>query len=37
MWAYADVLLNACRDIGLAVNVGKTNYMEVLDGTTVEN
>ena len=25
----ADVLLNACKDIGLAVNIGKTNYMEI--------
>ena len=25
----ADVLLNACKDIGLAVNVGKTEYMEI--------
>ena len=25
----ADVLLNACRDIGLAVNRGKTKYMEI--------
>ena len=24
----ADVLLNACKDIGLAVNIGKTNYMK---------
>ena len=24
----ADVLLNACKDIGLAVNTGKTKYME---------
>ena len=24
----ADVLLNACKDIGLAVNIGKTKYME---------
>ena len=23
----ADVLLNACKDIGLAVNIGKTKYM----------
>ena len=23
----ADVLLNACKDIGLAVNTGKTKYM----------
>ena len=23
------MLLNACRDIGLAVNIGKTKYMEV--------
>ena len=22
----ADVLLNACKDIGLAVNIGKTKY-----------
>ena len=25
----ADVLLNACKDIGLAVNTGKTKYMEM--------
>ena len=25
----ADVLLNACKYIGLAVNIGKTKYMEV--------
>ena len=25
----ADVLLNACKDIGLAVNTGKTNYMAI--------
>ena len=25
----ADVLLNACKDIGLVVNIGKTKYMEV--------
>ena len=25
----ADVLLNACKDIGLAVNTRKTKYMEV--------
>ena len=25
----ANVLLNACKDIGLAVNIGKTKYMEV--------
>ena len=24
----ADVLLNACKDIGLAINTGKTKYME---------
>ena len=24
-----DVLLNACKDIGLAVNIGKTKYMEI--------
>ena len=24
----ADMLLNACKDIGLAVNIGKTKYME---------
>ena len=24
----SDVLLNACNDIGLAVNTGKTKYME---------
>ena len=26
---YADVLLNACKDIGLAVNIGKTKYIEI--------
>ena len=25
----ADVLLNACKDIGLTVNTGKTKYMEL--------
>ena len=25
----AEVLLNACKDIGLAVNTGKTKYMKV--------
>ena len=25
----ADVLLHACKDIGLAVNTGKTKYMEI--------
>ena len=25
----ADVLLNAYKDIGLAVNIGKTKYMEI--------
>jgi hypothetical protein len=25
----ADLLLNACKDIGLAVNIGKTKYMEI--------
>ena len=25
----ADVLLNACKDIGLVVNIGKTKYMEI--------
>ena len=25
----ADVLLNACKDIGLAVNIGKNKYMEM--------
>ena len=25
----ADVLLNACKDIGLAGNTGKTKYMEI--------
>ena len=24
-----NVLLNACKDIGLAVNTGKTKYMEI--------
>ena len=26
----ADMLLNACKDIGLAVNTGKTKYMEIV-------
>ena len=26
---YAYVLLNVCKDIGLAVNIGKTKYMEI--------
>ena len=25
----AVVLLNACKDIGLSVNTGKTKYMEI--------
>ena len=25
----ADVLLNACKDIGLAATTGKTKYMEI--------
>ena len=25
----ADVLLNSCKDIGLAVNTRKTKYMEI--------
>ena len=25
----ADALLNACKDIGLAVNIGKTKYVKV--------
>ena len=25
----ADVLLNACKDSGLAVNTGKVKYMEI--------
>ena len=25
----ADMLFNACKDIGLAVNTGKTKYMEI--------
>ena len=25
----ADVLLSACKDIGLAVNIGKHKYMEI--------
>ena len=25
----ADVLLNSCKDIGLAVTIGKTKYMEI--------
>ena len=24
-----EVILNACKDIGLAVNTGKTKYMEI--------
>ena len=24
-----QVLLNACKDTGLAVNIGKTKYMEI--------
>ena len=28
-WINADVLLNACKDISLAVNIGKTKYMEI--------
>ena len=24
-----QMLLNACKDIGLAVNIGKTKYMEI--------
>ena len=24
----ADVLLNACKDVGLVVNTGKTKYLE---------
>ena len=24
-----DVLLNTCKDIGLAVNIGKTKHMEI--------
>ena len=24
-----DVLLNACKDLGLAVNTGKTKYIEI--------
>ena len=27
----SDVLLNACKDIGLAVNTGKIKYMEIGD------
>ena len=26
---HADVLLNACKDIGLGVNTGKTKYLEI--------
>ena len=26
---HEDVLLNACKDFGLAVNIGKTKYMEI--------
>ena len=37
MWSFgivysdiiADLLLNACKDIGLAVNTGKIEYMEM--------
>ena len=25
----ADLLLNACKDIGLALNTGKTKYMDI--------
>ena len=25
----ADVLFNSCKNIGLAVNIGKTKYMEI--------
>ena len=25
----SEVLLNACKDVGLAVNMGKTKYMEI--------
>ena len=25
----ADLLVNACKDIGLAVNTGKTKYLEI--------
>ena len=25
----ADVLLNACKDIGLTLNIGKTKYIEL--------
>ena len=25
----AEVLLNACKNIGLAVNIGQTKYMEI--------
>jgi hypothetical protein len=25
----ADVILNACKDVGLAVNTGKSRYMEI--------
>ena len=28
----AHLLLNACKDIGLAVNIEKTNYMEESSG-----
>ena len=31
----ADVLLNACKDIGLALKVGKTKHMEM--GSILKN
>ena len=31
------MLLNACKDIGLAVNTGKTNYMEIEHRGTIKN
>jgi hypothetical protein len=25
----ADIILNVCKDIGLALNIGKTKYLEI--------
>ena len=33
----AHVLLNACKDIGLAVNTGKTKYMEIGHRVVIAN
>ena len=33
----ADLLLNACKDIGLAVNTGKTKYMEIRNRGVIAN